>query len=177
MHALVSDMGSNFIQLSRELGISSQNSTFMVDEIEVLYIFDTPHLMKRIRDNLYKHNCYFGDDKIASWSHIVDFYNRDVKQWMRLAPKLSTIHIAPTNFQKMKVKYAVQIFSNCVAAGMCTQMSFGFLPSEAIGTIEYIDHFDKLFDILNSSSANNPKEYGKAFNGSAKQIEFLHEML
>lgn len=77
----------------------------------------------------------------------------------------------------MKVKYAVQVLSNRVAAGMCTQISSGFLPTEAVGTIDFIDHFNKLFDILNSSSLNNPKEYGKIFNGSEKQIQFLDEML
>lgn len=77
----------------------------------------------------------------------------------------------------MKIKYAVQVFSNHVAAGMCTQMSSGFLATEAIGIIDVINHFDKLFDILNSSSVINPKEYGKVFTGSDKQIQFLEEML
>jgi len=77
----------------------------------------------------------------------------------------------------MKVKYAVQVFSNHVAAGMCMQMSSGFLPSESIETIDVIDHFDKLFDMLNSSSVVNPKEYGKVFNGNEKQIQFLKDML
>lgn len=72
----------------------------------------------------------------------------------------------------MKVKYAVQIFSSRVAAGMCTQMSSGFLSSEAVGTIDFIDHFDKLFDVLNSSVLNSPKEYGQVFTGSGKQIKF-----
>jgi len=49
-------------------------------------------------------------------------------------------------------------------------MTCGFLSSEAIGTIDLIDHFDKLFDILNFSHINNPKEYGKVFTGSKKQI-------
>jgi len=76
----------------------------------------------------------------------------------------------------MKVKYAVQVLSNHVAAGMCTQMSLGSLPSEAFGTIEFIDRFDKLFDIFNSSSEVNPKKYGKVFTGSTKQLQFLEEM-
>lgn len=45
-----------------------------------------------------------------------------------------------------------------------------FLPTEAIGTIDLIDHFDKLFDILNSSTIASPKEYGKAFTGIEKEI-------
>lgn len=60
---------------------------------------------------------------------------------------------------------------------MCTQMSFGFLPSAAVGTIDFIDHFVKLFDILNSSILNSPKKYAQVFTGSNKQIEFLKEML
>lgn len=176
VHALITDMGSNFLQLSRELGISVQNSIFSVDEHEIVYMFDTPHLMKRTRDNLLKYNIEFGN-KVASWAHIVEFYNRDNKQWIKMAPKLSKNHIEPTSFQKMKVKYAVQIFSNRVAAGMCTQMSSGFLPSAAVGTIDFIDHFDKLFDILNSSILNSPKEYGQIFTGSTKQVNFLEQML
>lgn len=89
---------------------------------------------------------------------------------------MSKIYIEPNNFQRTKVKYVAQIFSNRVAAGMCTQMSSGLLPSEAVGTIDLIDHFDKLFDMLNFSSANTPKEYGKVFTGSNKQMEFLTEM-
>lgn len=94
-----------------------------------------------------------------------------------MAPNLSKSHLEPNSFQQIKVKYAVQIFSNRVAAGMCMQMSYGFLPSEAVGTIDFIEKLDKLFDILNSSALNNPKEYGKVFNGSEKQKEFLQQML
>lgn len=106
----------------------------------------------------------------------MEFYNRDNKQWIKTASKLSYCHIQPNNFLRMKVKYAVQIFSNRVAAGMCTQMSSGFLPSKTIGTIDLIVHFDKLFDMLNSSSLVTPKEHAKIFTGSKKQIEFLEEM-
>jgi hypothetical protein len=176
VHALVTDMGSNFIQLSRELGISTENLIFLVDNEKVFNIFNTPHLIKATRNNLLKHNFQI-NNKLASWTQIVNFYERDSKQWIKMAPKLSTCHIKPNNFVRMKVKYAVQIFSNHVAAGMCTQMSSGFLPTEAVGTIDVIDHFDKLFDILNSSSVINPKEYGKVFTGSDKQIQFLEEML
>jgi len=86
VHTLITDMGSNFMQLSRELGISIQNSSFLVDE--VLFIFDTPHLMKMTCDNLFKYNIEFENiyNKIASWAHIVEFYNRDNKQWIKMAP-------------------------------------------------------------------------------------------
>jgi len=56
-------------------------------------------------------------------------------------------------------------------------MSSGFFSSEAVGTIDFIDHFDKLFDVLNSSVLNSPKEYRQVFTGSEKQIKFLEQML
>jgi len=68
------------------------------------------------------------------------------------------------------------VFSNHVAAGMGTPMSSGFLPTETVGIIDLINHFDKLLsiafplDILNSSSLNNYKEYRKAFIENDKQI-------
>jgi len=177
VHALITDMESNFMQLSRELGISTENSIFVVDEFEILFIFDTPHLMKRTHDNLDKYRIQFGINKVASWTHIVEFYNRDSKQWIKTAPKLSKNHIESTSFQKIKVKYVVQILSNRVAVGMCTQMSSGFLSSKAVGMIDFIDHFDKLFDILNSLAINSPKEYRKVFTGSEKQTDFLEQMI
>lgn len=67
--------------------------------------------MKRTRDNLFKYNIQFGNNKVVSWADIVEFYNKDCKQWIKMAPKLSKNHIDPTSFQKMKVKYAVQVFS------------------------------------------------------------------
>ncbi|KYM96458.1 THAP domain-containing protein 9 [Cyphomyrmex costatus] len=138
VHALVTDMGSNFLQISRELEFY---------------------------------------DKFASWSYIVQFYSKDTQQWIKAAFKLSPIHIEPNNFSKMKVRYAVQVLSNHVAVGMCTLMSVDCLPSEAIGTIKFIDRFDKLFDILNSSFTISLKEYRTVFTGSTKQVEFLQETL
>lgn len=42
VHALITDMGSNFIQLSRALGISKENSIFfLVNDEKVFYTFDT----------------------------------------------------------------------------------------------------------------------------------------
>lgn len=137
-----------------------------------MYIFDTPYLIKAMLNNLLKYNLKFYD-KFASWRYIVQFYPKNTKQWIKATPKLSSIHIEYNNFSKMKVKYAVQVLSNHVATSMCTLMSVGYLPSE---TIEFIDRFDKLFDILNSSFTVSPKEYRKVFIRSTKQLEFLQEI-
>lgn len=61
VHAIVTDMGSNFLKLSRELHISTKNSTFVVSDQKILYIFDTPHLIKTTHNNLYKHILQFNN--------------------------------------------------------------------------------------------------------------------
>lgn len=53
----------------------------------------------------------------AKWKYIEDLYDIESKRNLRMAPKLSVAHIYPTNFQKMKVKYAAQVLSSSVAAG------------------------------------------------------------
>lgn len=53
----------------------------------------------------------------------------------------------------MKVKYATQVFSAYVAAGMNLYIRFGALVPQAQATVEFVSQISKLFDLLNSSSA------------------------
>ena len=80
-------------------------------------MFDPPHLIKCIRNNLMKYTFRFGQHT-AKWEEIVVFYNKDKKLPIRAAPKLTDKHIKPNNFAKMKVKYATQILSHTVAASI-----------------------------------------------------------
>lgn len=73
---------------------------------------------------------------------------------IRAAPKLTDSHISPSSFEKMKVKYASQIFSATVSAGLSLYVRFGVISAEAITTAEFIDRVDKLFDLLNSSKTS-----------------------
>lgn len=79
----------------------------------------------------------------------------------RAAPKWTDSHLYPSPFEKIKVKYAVQVLSATVASSMNHYIRFGVLPAAAIGTSEYIDRFDKLFVLINSSSVISSKIYSK----------------
>lgn len=116
-----------------------------------------------------------GDHK-TSWKFVETFYIEDKKQPYRCAPKLTDAHIYPTNFQKMKVKLASQVLSRTVASGMQAYMSLGVLSPDAQTTIEVIEKFDKLFDILNSSEVNHPNKFKNSFQGLDYQNDFLEEM-
>lgn len=173
--AIVSDMGSNFIKLTNNLGVTPENPEFYVGNKKIVYIFDTPHLIKATRNNLLK-NYFLYNGKKTSWTYIKQFYDNDKTLPNRCAPKLTDSHINPNNFQKMKVKLATQVLSHTVASGMNTYISLGALPAEAMSTVEVIEKFNKLFDVLNSSFKNTYTMYQTVFKGEKYQLDFLNEM-
>lgn len=139
-------------------------------------MFDTPHLVKAVRNMLLKYD-FVLDDEIISWKYIKQFYERDKKFSIRAAPKLTDSHIFPTIFQKMKVKLATQVFSATVAASLNVYIRLGALPQEAAPTSQFIDKIDKLFDLMNSSKVINGKKFNLAFKGLEHQLNLLNDSL
>lgn len=80
------------------------------------YMFDTPHLIKAMRNILMKYSIQFESEE-AKWTYIEELYGLEKKQDLRMVPKLTEAHISPTGFQKMRVKFATQVFSSTVASG------------------------------------------------------------
>lgn len=152
---------------------NSRNPLFLCWRKKIMYMFDVPHLIKLARNNLMK-NYFVFDDKVT-WEHLETFYLHDKQYSTRAAPKLSDSHMNPSPFGKMKVKYATQVLSVTVLAGMDLYIRFGVLPAAAVGTSELIDRFDKLFDILNSSSLHCSKMYDRAFKNDDYQKEFISD--
>lgn len=170
--AVTSDMGSNNIKLSNILNVSPEHTGFYLNNHHLFYIFDIPHIIKAIRNMLMKYNFYI-DGKKISWQYIRDFYEMDKKFPVKAAHKLTDSHIYPTNFQKMKVKLATQVFSYSVHVGMSFYIRFGSLPMEATDTAKFVNTMDQLFDVLNSSQTFSSKKYNAAFKGTSLQLDFL----
>lgn len=173
---VISDMGSNFVKLSELLHISSKKPYFEINNEKIFYMFDVPHLVKATRNNLLRHS-YVDEDKVTSWQYINILYNDDKSKQCRIAPRLTDAHVTPNNFQRMKVKYATQILSATVSAALNTYISLGILPAKAAFTAEFIERFNKLFDILNVSMLYNSNPNKKAFTNSDEQHLFLNETL
>lgn len=85
------------------------------------------------------------EDATIKFSYVKEFVNRDLAQNIRMCPRLSERHIQLTNFSKMKVRLAAQLFSHGVAAGHMTYVSLGALESSAQQTAEFIEIIDHLF--------------------------------
>ena len=114
---VMSDMGSNFQSLATHLGVTPEKPWFLHNGQKYFLMFDPPHLIKCIQNNLMNYKFQFGKCT-AQWQDIVEFFNKDKKLPIRAAPKITEKHIRPNNFCKMKVKYATQILSHTVAASL-----------------------------------------------------------
>lgn len=105
-------------------GIEKKTLGFEIDGIEIVPLYDPPHLLKGVRNNLVTKDLLFymnGEKKIAKWSHIIQFYEIDKLRLdigERMAPKLTDSHIYPDRLKKMKVSVAAQVFSQRVGSIM-----------------------------------------------------------
>jgi len=92
------------------------------DILNVVHIYDPPHLLKGVRNNLLNKNVLFtmdGQQMEASWSDITELYELDCKiDDVRMLPRLTAEHVIPNKIKKMKVKCAVQVLSERVASIM-----------------------------------------------------------
>ncbi len=52
-----------------------QQPFFFHNGRKIFYMYDPPHLLKNIRNNLKKHG-FVVDDKAVSWTHIAEFLRK-----------------------------------------------------------------------------------------------------
>lgn len=94
---------------------------FRVGGMEIVPLFDVPHLFKGLRNNLLTKNLHFkmnNENCIAKWLHIQQFYLLDTEDQDRICPKLTDQHILPEKINKMKVRCCTQVFSHQVGTLM-----------------------------------------------------------
>ncbi len=170
--SVVSDQGSNFMSLLKSLNVSKERTYFEVNGKKYFTIYDPPHLIKSVRNNLMKYNFEFGNH-VAKWAHIKEFFVKDEKLPIRMALKLTEKHLNPNGFTKMKVKLATQVLSHSVAAALNTYVSLQGLPGDAIGTAQLIEKFDKIFDCCNSLSFRDSKFCRRQLTARSPHVEVL----
>ena len=97
----------------------------------------------------------------------------------RAAPKLSDGHIDPTNFQRMNVKLATQIFSGSVSAAMTAGQMTGDLKDVTnSATANFVKRINDIHSCLNSRHANDPNPLKRAsFEKSPQVQKYLEDSL
>lgn len=104
---------------------------FLVGGKEIVCLFDPPHLLKCVRNNLLTKNISYnwkGEEQVASWDDIQTLYSFDKENeihGLRMLPKLTEAHVMPQKIKKMRVSIAAQVFSQRVAATMRLMANFG----------------------------------------------------
>ncbi|CAH0726212.1 unnamed protein product, partial [Brenthis ino] len=151
---------------------------FRVKNQNIIPLYDTPHLIKGIRNNIITKDLIYtidGQEKIIKWEYFQLVYNADKSyKELRLLNKLTEAHVIPEKINKMRVKSATQLFSHSVAVVTEHLTARGDLPNECRQLIDFILLLDNLFDSLNVSSLS--VENGKIYKGSIKRNSPHHQL-
>lgn len=76
--AVVCDQGTTNVSALKQLGVTSNTPFFMVDNTKIFSVFDVPHIIKNLRNNLLTNNFVWRGDEV-SFKDIIDLYNIDKK--------------------------------------------------------------------------------------------------
>ena len=130
---LICDQGSNNRQFLESFEKVTCDRPFItVNQNPVFVIYDPPHLLKNIRNNLMKQG-FIVNDKPVQWRYVTEFYYFDKANAIRMAHKLHDKHINLPPFASMRV------LSHSVAAGISTLCILGHLDEEAKHTASFIE--------------------------------------
>ena len=102
------------------------DGTFVVHDMEIIPLYDPPHLFKCIRNNLLNKDLEYDWDPrksesertFAEWNHAVLAYEIDVfgNGRIRAMGKITDQHVYPHLIKKMSVKHCYQMISNTVGS-------------------------------------------------------------
>lgn len=157
--------------LFQTLGMTRENPSFELEGERVHFFYDSPYLLQGLTNTLLKYDMKIGGD-VISWNHIKQFIERDQKQKIRLAPRLTSDHVCGDGNSDVQVSTATQVMSPVVAAGIFTHTASGMLPQEAVHTAEFVQQAHSLFLQLNDSQALQLEEVvgGAASKSSHRQL-------
>ena len=157
--AMVCDMGNT--KYLSELKVYQYNHWFTnpCDTARKVFIFaDIPHCFKNMRNHTLDYSMVIKSSESKTtiiskkmFQNLIDVENIGT---LKLCPKLSEIHINVHGHDRQRVKYATQLFSQTV--GKALKFLYGETYSEQADIILKLDQF---FDVMNSSSAWDAKDY------------------
>jgi hypothetical protein len=185
VETLTFDGHASNIAMAQELGASFKDPFNIVSSFpnpadetrRINVIFDACHMVKLVRNCLGEKGEIYDDNGDAIyWRYIDELCKLQTEEGLRLANRLAKRHI-DWRKHKMRVRVAVQTFSNSVADAIEYCMNTLQLPNfQGAGpTIRFVRMIDRLFDVLNSSSpiAKNYKAPLKPENINERKIFLL----
>jgi hypothetical protein len=121
-----------------------------------IFLFHLFYLFKNIENNLLKYDLQINGWKV-SWCDVIRLWNLGHYKGTRVTYKLTEKHIRPSNFDKMKCKLGLRVFSKRVSSALFTAYSTKCIKQSIVQhTLSFFNIFSDLFDNLNSRSASVP---------------------
>lgn len=171
LRAVVCDQGTNN-QSAIKYKISTNQPYFIYGHKKIYTIFDVPHLYKSIRNQLLKYDILYDDNKVASWNDVRLLWQLENNKATIVACKLSEKHINPNNFDRMKCRLALQVFSRRVSAALLTAgTTAGINSKTVIHTTEFFTTLNDSFDSLNSQNCNSSNPNACALSENRLNVE------
>ena len=176
---VVCDQGANNRGMFCQLGIEVHKPFVTVDGRKVYFMYDPPHLLKSVRNNLRRYPMKVSGGGVAKWDHIKALFDLDSRQKLRLAPKLKFSHVLLSGFKEMNVRLAAQVFSHSVATAMKFYMSNsdGRIPADALVTVDMLLMMDKIFDSCNGVNFRDVKEQRRPVTCRSYHSDFWLEAI
>ncbi|KAK9685255.1 hypothetical protein QE152_g38172 [Popillia japonica] len=157
---MVAESRSNALQQGKTVA----ENVIIVDENVVIPLYNPPHLVKSLRNNLLTKDLQYmqdGVNKTAKWSHMKDAYYIDLSVKLRNMPKLTDMHVLPSKLKKMKVSTCTQVFSQNIASTIdlmartiCdNRAGKATMTEDAEDTADLCSFQDELFDSMNADTS------------------------
>lgn len=198
VHAVTSDMDASNQRIWRAFGINThkysniQNSVpHFIDPQRKLYFFaDGPHLLKNLRTALINNRSIILPSNyaeslnlsstIVQCSHLEDLVAEQENMFFKFAPKLNKDILTTTQFNKMKVNKAVNVFNQSSSSAL-NYMSEKYDDEQYKTTATFIEIISEWFTVITSRHASVAlrKKIGciESENKFNEQINFLESII
>jgi hypothetical protein len=168
---IVCDQGTQNRRMFSILKGTEDNPHTTIYGQKLFLIYDLPHLIKSLRNNLLDGDYIIEKTKLVTMKDIRKTYEIDIKNTARALCKITPTHLAPNPFQKMTCKLAIQLFSHSVSAAIRTCITPGELKSPtAIDTANFIDIVNNMFDSGNSKFLYDPNPNKRPISDRNPQV-------
>lgn len=191
IQAVTTDMGPANTALWNHAGIESTRSKvssavahpYAADRL-LYFIADPPHLLKNLWNCVLVHEVTLSpqtvqkynlpSDVVKGFVYVSQLLDAQNSHELRLAYKLKSCHISPSQYEKMRVCFAAQFFSRSTAAAIQTCVNLEILPVEALTTVWFLNFVNDWFDAMNARHKEAAQFRGKETAGTQILLEMLH---
>lgn len=178
--AIICDQGPNNRKCLGILGVTKEKPYFMFKEQQIFSFYDIPHIIKSMRNTLLNSDLVTPDG-IVSFTPVRKLYDLEKNSTTKMCPKLTQKHIDPSSFDKMRVVYAVQVFSRTTSAALLTAVETGnFVENDKVvvqSTAKCFKKIDRIFDCMNSGSLYDRNAYKSALKMKNLVYNYIEDFI